>query len=66
MAKIVLILVALIVLASVCNPGWIIGTIIALINWALFEIAWWQLLLLVSITVAVTQYICYLIKRAKK
>ena len=66
MGKIFLLLIGLIVIANAIEPGMLIGTMMALVEWALFKIAWWQLLLLVCITVAVTRYICYLIKRAKK
>ena len=66
MAKILLLLLGVIVIANVINPGVLIGTVMALVEWALFEIAWWQLLLLVCITVALTRYICYCIKKAKK
>ena len=47
MAKILLLLLGVIVIANVINPGMLIGTVMALVEWALFEIAWWQLLLLV-------------------
>ena len=66
MAKILLLLVGVIIMANIINPGVLIGTMMALVEWALFKIAWWQLVLLVCITVALTRYICYCIKKAKK
>ena len=66
MAELLLLVIGLVVLTHLVEPGWIIGTIMSVIDWAFFKIAWWQLVLLVVLVVLCTQYIAYLIKKAKK
>ena len=66
MAELLLLVIGLVVLTRLVDPGWIIGTIMSVIDWAFFKIAWWQLVLLILAVVISTQYVAYLIKKAKK